>query len=144
MFRTAILISVLLWATTANSETIELGFRWGMGTYTVPVKIGGLKERSLTFDTGASLTVLRIEDVEKLGLKPQGRAGVTFPHQGVRVAAYYYTLPKMRIGNCMIENTRVIGINLPKGRPGVLGMADLEKLSPFTFEAGRLEITCPK
>ena len=139
-----VVLSLML-ASTVSAETIDLGFRLEMGTYTVPVRIDGLGEKGLTFDTGASLTVLNIEDVEEMGLEPRGRAGVSFPHQGVRMEAFFYNLPMMHIGNCTILNTRIIGIALPEGRPGVLGMGDLELLSPFTFESnGKLTITCPE
>lgn len=145
MFRFVIVAAILSCITPIRAETIDLGYRLTMGTYTVPVKIGDLPERSLTLDTGASYTVLRIEDVQNLDLKPRSRAGVTFPHQGVRVEAYFYMIPEMKIGDCVIRNSFVIGIDLPEGRPGAIGMADLEKLSPFTFKSnGQLEITCPK
>lgn len=144
MLRTVLFSAVVLFATELRGETIKLGYHLNMGTYTVPVQIGNLRVLDLTFDTGASLTVLRIEDVELLGLRPLGRAGVTFPHQGARTEAYLYEIPEMRIGGCTIHNSHVIGMSIPEGRPGVLGMADLERLSPFTFKGnGQLEITCP-
>ena len=131
-------------ARPANADEINLGFGVGMGTYTVPVYIKGVGERPLTFDTGASYTIVDKKDVATLHLSPTQNASVYLPYEGKRLGAYFVIIPEMQIGNCHLHNRKVMVMDLPKGRPGALGMNDLEELAPFTFtKAGRLQLTCP-
>jgi len=140
---TSLFCGLALWGHTAKSDELELGFGPGFGTYTLPVEIVGVGRRDLTFDTGASYTVLDKKDLEPLKLKSKRRASVFLPHEGQRKAAEFVVIPKMRIGECVLHDRTVVVMDLPEGRPGALGMSELEWLHPFTFLGnGNLRFRC--
>ena len=148
--RTLFLLALILVATfstplfaTDNQEEIELGFQIEMGTYAVPVEISGIGTEYLTFDTGASYTVLDRETLSPLDLKSDERVNVYLSHEGKLLPAVFVVLPEKKIGKCVLRNRRVIVMDIPKKRHGVLGMNDLEALAPFTFTSnGQLVISC--
>lgn len=145
---------VFLWscgvtqALAANPDAeIKLGFKIKSGTYTVRVAFPTIGTRDLTFDTGASFTVLDKEDVVKIpGAEiTRSRLGVYLSHEGKAIPAQFAVIPFMHIGGCTLRKANVMVIDIPGGRQGVLGMNDLEALAPFTFtKNGKLQFQCPE
>lgn len=126
---------------------IPLGFALNSGTYTVQVAFPEIGTRQLTFDTGASYTVLDRRDVARIpGAElTTSTVGLYLPHEGKAVPAKFAVIPSMRIGGCTLRKANVVVIDIPGGRQGVLGMKDLEALAPFTFTRnGKLQFRCPQ
>lgn len=129
----------------ASADELELGYNMTKGTYSLSVQIQGVGMRNLTFDTGASYTVLDKDDAVRAGARlEQSPILLILPHEGKAKPATFAIIPRMQIGTCVLLNRRIVVLDLPKGRQGAFGMADLEELAPFTFlPNGRLKYTCP-
>jgi predicted aspartyl protease len=131
---------------THTAAEINLGFRLSAGTYTVQVAFPEIGTRNLTFDTGASFTVLDRKDVVKIpGAEiTRSRLGIYLQHEGKAIPAQFAVIPSMKIGGCTLRKSNVMVIDIPGGRQGVIGMNDLESLAPFTFTRnGKLQFQCP-
>lgn len=132
--------------TSTPEHAVDLGYTISAGTYTISVHLPQIGERRLTLDTGASYTVLDREDVLKIPdiITHPDNVRLNLPYQNRTVQAFLVTIPKMRVGNCMLYNRDVVVADLPEERPGALGMNDLEALAPFTFVGnGEFEFRCP-
>jgi predicted aspartyl protease len=141
------LCAIPLTLASEPEREIPLGFALKSGTYTVEVAFPEIGARALTFDTGASYTVLDRKDVNRIpgAEMTMSIVGIYLPHEGKAIPAKFAVIPSMRIGECTLKKTNVVVIDIPGGRHGVLGMNALESLAPFTFTRnGKLQFRCPE
>lgn len=104
------------------------------------VEIQG-QSMNLMVDTGATFTILKKSDMDRIPDKRSlGPTHMTLAN-GVQVEMMQYSIPQMRIGRCLLANVRVI--ESPQAVYSLLGMQTLTQLEPFSFSRGMLSVTCP-
>lgn len=95
---------------------------------------------SLMVDTGATFTILRKSDMDRVSDKRSLGPTYMALANGMQVEMMQYSIPQMRIGDCLLTNVRVI--ESPQAVYSVLGMQTLTQLEPFGFSRGTLSVTC--
>jgi aspartyl protease family protein len=108
------------------------------GHHTVFAEAGGLRVRFLV-DSGASIVTLTANDALNLGFKPRpDEFNVAFNTANGRVYGARILLPKLSIGDILVE--RVEAVVLPREALSVslLGQSFLKRLKGYEVSQGRL------
>jgi len=109
-------------------------------TIDVPVQISGAAQpANFLFDTGSGYTVLPGVPVD--GVYTKDIEGVMA--NGQRITTKVYTLPSIKVGDCLIRDVEVIAFDTTK-RP-ILGMNVLKQFKQLTmdFDTNSVTFVCP-
>jgi len=96
---------------------------------------------NLMVDTGATATVLAKKDMDRIPFKHMLGLVRTELANGTPMDMMVYVVPQMRVGDCLLTNVRVLEAPSETAQ-GLLGTQVLAQLEPFSFNRGRLSVTC--
>jgi len=124
--------------TVVTPEGEVVAARRSDGTFLVSGRVNG-REARFIFDTGASTIVLRAEDAESLGVKPES-LNYSIPvstANGLALAAPV-TIASLAVGPITERNVRALVAKAGVLQVNLLGMSFLERLASYEVRGNRL------